>query len=366
LNFLKGLGTYILSFLLFLSLTVFSLAFLLHNTVLSPEFVTKQVDRIDVSDLAHDLAEDMISEDLPAEAQFLQNAVFDVIDDQEPWLKEQLHYVIDTAYDFLLGKSDKLEIAIYLDDLKKGLRESLWESLNEQVTTWLPDIIRNELGSYVEEHIDEYVQQIPDEYVPGGVTGLPKEQLMQLLDVYLLDVEEQITQEGRIPQISGLLEVLIKPYYDDYFDEFLEIVPSEIVYDEDTISADVMDQLLTARKYIGYFQAAYYGLIAFMVVLAAGIFLINWNVKVAARALGIDLIVFGVLDLAGVIAAKLYSPVGMLPEGASSIEPVLTALYSDVLSIMQWFSIGILIVGVVLLVVSFVVKSKSSEEIQDS
>jgi len=365
MNFLKGLGTFILSFLLFLSLTVFGIAFLLQSTLLNPDFIVDQVDRIDVSDLAHEFTEDMVTADLPDEALFLQDAIFDVIDDQEPWLKEQLHYTIHTAYDFLLGETDTLEISIRLDSVKEGLRESIWEALNEQASTWLPEIIQHELSPYVEEHFDEYVQIIPEEYMPPVITELPGERLLDFLDVYLQDINEQITQEGMMPEVTGLLEALIKPYYNDYFDEFLEIVPSEIVWDEDNIPADVMDQLLMAREYIGYFQAGYYWLIAFMVLLVAGIFLVNWNVKVAARALGIDLIVFGVLDLAGVIAARFLNPLEYIPDFPSSLETTLTALYNDVLSIMQWFSIGVLIVGIALLVVSIVVRRKSSVETYD-
>ncbi len=362
MNFLKGLGTFILSFLLFLSLTVFSIAFLLQSTVLNPDFVVDQIDRIDVSDLAHDFAEEMVTEDLPDEALFLQDAIFEVIDDQEPWLKEQLRYATYTAYDFLLGKSDTLEITIRLDSVKEELRESIWESLNEQLSTWLPDIIQHELSPYIEENFDEYIQLIPEEYVPLGITELPEEQLLGFLDIYLQEIEQQITEQGLMPEVTGLLEVLLKPYYDDYFDEFLEMVPSEIVWDEENIPSDVMDQLLIAREYIGYFQAGYSWLIVFMVLLAAGIFLINWNVKVAARALGIDLIVFGVIDLIGVIIARLYNPIEYIPDFPSSLETMVTGLYNDVLSIMMWFSIGVLIVGIALLVASFFFKRKASED----
>ena len=365
MNFLKGLGTAILSLLLFLCLTVFSIAFLLQNTVLSPDFVVKQVDRIDVSEIADELAGNLFSEDLPGEAQFLQEAVFDIIDDQEPWLKEQFRYVINNTYDYLLSETDTLEITINLDTVKAGLKDSIWNSLNEQAADWLPDVVTHELSPYVEEHFDEYVQLIPDEYVPPGISELPEEQLMEFLDMYLQDIGEEIEQRDLVPEITGLLEVLLKPYYDDYADEFLEIVPSQIEWNEDNIPADVMDQLLTAREYIGYFQAGFYWLIFIMVVLVGLIFLVNWNVRNACRALGIDLIIFGALDLIGVIIAKVVSPLEMIPELPSTMESWLTALYNDVLSIMMWFSIGVLIIGIAFLVVSFVVKPKPSEAALD-
>ncbi|MBN1176237.1 MAG: hypothetical protein JXA51_01015 [Dehalococcoidales bacterium] len=365
MNVLKGLGTAILSLLLFLCLSVFSIAFLLQSTVLNPDFVVKQVDRIDVSEIADEFAGDLFSEDLPGEAQFLRAAVFDIIDDQEPWLKEQFRYVINTFYDYLLSETDTLEITIDLAAVREGLKESIWESLTEQAADWLPDVVTHELSPYVEEHYDEYVQLIPDEYVPPGIADLPEEQLMGFLDLYLQDIGQEIEQQDLVPEITGLLEVLLKPYYDDYADEFLEIVPSEIEWNEDNIPADVMDQLLTAREYIGYFQAGFYWLIFIMVVLAGLIFLVNWNVRNACRALGIDLIVFGALDLIGVIIARVNSPLGMISDVPATFESWLTALYNDVLSIMMWFSIGVLIIGIALLVVSIVVKPKSAEPAYD-
>ena len=365
MSFLKGLGTFILSFLLFLSLTVFGIAYLLHSTLLSPDFVAAQVDRIDVSELARDFTEEKIIGELPDEANFLEDAIFDIIDSQEPWLKEQLRYAIYTTYDFFLGKSDTLEITIQLEDLKEGLRESIWDALNEQIATWLPDIIRYELRSYVAEHLQDYMRQIPGEYLPSGVTELPDELLLEYLDVYLQEIDEQITQEGLMPQLSGLLEALVKPYFDEYYDEFVEQIPSEVVYDEDTIPADVMEQLLLARKYIGYFQSGYYGLIAFMVLLAAGIFLINWNIGVAARSLGIGLFVYGALELAGVVFARAFNFMQFIPDIPASLETMLTGLHKDILAPLQLFSIIILVIGIALIVASFFFKRKSSEEPDD-
>jgi hypothetical protein len=361
MNILRGLGTFILSFLLFLSLTVFGMAFLLHSTLLNPDFVAAQVDKIDVSELSRDITEEQIAGKLPEEAEFLKDAVLDVIDDQEPWLKEQRHNAIYTSYDFLLGKSDKLEITVPLESLKADIKDSLWESLNEQISTWLPDIVKNELRPYLDEHLHDYAQEIPKEYLPPEIVGLPEEQLQQYLDQFLQNLDEQITNENITPEVSGLLEALIKPYFDQYYEEFVEQIPSEIVLDEEEIPADVMEQLLLAKKYISYFQTGYYALIAFMVILVAGIFLINWNVSKAARALGIDLTLYGVLELAGVIFARTFNPMKFIPDIPVSMETWLSGLFKDILAPLQLFSIVIIVIGIALIVASFFFKRKAAE-----
>ncbi len=359
---IRGLGTFILSFLLFLSLTVFGVAFMLQSTLLNPDFVYNQVERIDVSELAGNFAEDNIIGIIPDEAQFLQDTLYDVIDDQEPWLKEQFHDAIYTGYDYLLGKSDTLEISINLEELKEGLKESLWEAMNEQIATWLPDIISNELRPFLAENLEEYTRQIPSEYLPAGVDELPNELLLAFLDQYLQELDEQITNEGLMPRVTGLLEAILRPYYDQYYDEFVAEMPSEIIYNEDNISPEIMDQLITAREYISYFQTGYYWFIVFMVLLAAGIFLINWNIKVAARSLGIGLLIYGVLELAGVIFAKNINMMQLIPDIPLSFETWLTGLYNDILAPLQLFSIVVLVIGIALIVASFFFKRRGSED----
>jgi hypothetical protein len=360
LNVIRGLATFILSLLLFLSLTIFGMAFLLQNTLLNPDFVYKQVESVDLSELVRDFAEGNIVGVIPEEAQFLEEAIYDVIEDQEPWLKEQFHDAIYTGYDYLLGESDTLEITIRLEELKENLRESLWEAMNEQLSTWLPDIVRNELRNYLADNLEEYTRLIPDEYLPAEIAGESEELLLDFLDQYLQETEEQITDEGLMPEVSGLLEVLIKPYYDQYYDEFVAEIPDVIIYNEDNTSPEIMDTLLTAREYISYFRIGYYWFIVFMVLLAAGIFLVNWNISKSAIALSIDLLVFGILETAGILYAmnlNLYELIRDIPE---FIRPTVTSAYNDALGIMLTYSVAVLAAGIILLVLGIVFKRRAS------
>lgn len=362
MGFLKGLGTAICGLLLFLSLTIFSIAFLVHNTVLSPDFITDQVDKLDVSEIARDAADDLIGEQLPGEVDFLTDAVYRIIDEQEPWLKAQLNTAIYAVYDFLLGKTERLELVIPLDDIKADLKDNMWDALNEEAQKWLPEVVGDDLGAFIDEHLDEFADQIPRELLPPDVASLPDEKLEPYLQDFISDIEEQLRTETSRPEISGLLESLIKPYYDRYYEEFIDEVPGEIVLNEDEIPDEVMEQLLTARKYIGYFQTGYWLLIVFMVVLALLIFLINRNVRDTTRALGIELLIFGILDLAGVLVARAFSSVGNIEGIPASLETWLTGLISDVLNPMLTFSIIILAVGIILLVVSFAYRRGTAEE----
>jgi hypothetical protein len=362
MNSLKGLGTGILSFFLFLSLSVFSIAFLLHTTALQPDFVVTQVNKLDMSSLAKETFDEYISEEMPPEADFLKDAAYDIIAEYEPWLKDQLDYSIHAGYDFLLSNSEQLEITIPLETLKADLKESLWEALNQRIADWFPEIAEEELSPYISEHIHEYAQSIPEEYLPPDVSSQSDELIERYLQQHIQEIDTAI-MSGSVPDISGLTEALIKPYYDDYYEDyFASQIPSEILVNEDEVSADTMENLLMARKYIGYFQTWYYALIAFMVVLVAGIVLINRNVRVITRTLGMNLLIYGALEFAAIVFIRSLDMAGYIPELPYSLETWLNGLFKDFLAPLYWLSLGILIAGVILLIVSFVYRPRIIEE----
>lgn len=359
---LKGFLVAILSFLLFLSLSVFGILFLLNGTLLNPDFIAHEVEKVNISELVIDIAEEQIGEQLPEDLLFLKEAVYEVIAEHEPWFKEQLNTAIYSGYDYLLGKSDRLEINIPLEELKESLRDSLWRAFTKHLPEWLPELVEYELGAYLNEHIQEFAEEIPAEYLPPEIAGQAEEYLKLYLDQYLHEIAGQI-DKAIIPQVSGLLEALIKPYFDHYYDELMEEIPSEFTLDESEISSEVMDQIILARQYIGYFQTGYYALIGFMVLLVLGIVLIHHNVRESTRSLGISLLVYGVLEFVGVFIARNYVPTILpLEELPSSLEVWLTGLYGDFLAPLQWFSLGVLIGGIILVVVSFVYKPREAED----
>ena len=64
MGILRGLATSILSFLLFLTLAIFSIAFMLKGTVLNYDFVSDQVDKVPIADIARDFGDELITTDL--------------------------------------------------------------------------------------------------------------------------------------------------------------------------------------------------------------------------------------------------------------------------------------------------------------
>jgi hypothetical protein len=361
MNFLKGLVTGILSLILFLTLTVFSIAFMLHGTVLSPDFVSSQVDKIEISKIARDIAEKQIGKELPQGAAFLKDVAYEVITEQEAWIKEQLHQAIDTGYDFFLGKSDTLIITVSLVDLKKNLNDSLWQTSMDYLQKQLDGKSDTEISRYLQD----IIRQIPNDVLPTELAILPIDVRNAAIEQYLREFAGQISLVNLSPLITNQLQNVVKGYFDQYLADFVKDVPDAYTIDESSIGSNAMDAFTQVRKGIGYFQTYYYWLIGLMIVLAALILLVNMNIRVTARSLGINLCLFGSLDLLGVILTMTLSPMKYISNSLdipASLNSWIDGLSKDIASVALPLSIGILVVGVALLVVSFIVGPKEAKD----
>jgi hypothetical protein len=368
MNFLKGLLLTILSLLLFLSLSVFGLAFTLNSTLLNPDFVVREVEKLDVADIAGEYLADQLSINLPAESGFLEEAlkdgIKDVVSAEEPWLKEQAGIVIYAGYDYLLGKSDSFAVSIPLEALKESLRASLWESFQEHLPELLPGLLETEIKPQIDRNYEAFIAQIPRGYLPPGFETLPEEIVKPMLDRYFEDLVRNVQTSGIPPELIPVVEGMLKPYFDEYFDNYADVIPSEITIDKSMIPSDVMLQIEMVRGYLRDFQLGYWLLLGFMVLLVLAIILIHRNVKGPTRELGITLLVYGALEFATVFLARTYVPANLpLPSGLpSSLETWFLGLSADLLAPLQVFSIGVLAGGVALLIISFVYPRRGVEE----
>jgi Ca2+/Na+ antiporter len=356
MSVLKGFGVTILSSLLFLLLMVFGVVFMLQSTILNADFVTAQVDKLDIPALVSEFTDEMIDE-FPEEASFvdIEQVIDDIITEYEPWLKEQINTAIYAGYAYVKGESDTLYITISLDEVKESLRESLWLSLKDNLKLDFSGLPEDVIGPFLDEYYGEFAGQIPKGLLPEDIANLPEDELRPYLEQFLQEFTGEIPVDILPPDISVMIDDLLRDNFDEFYNEISEDIPSE--YTTEDIPEEAREQITEARKYMGWAQTAYGALIGVMVLLAVAIALINRNVRETARSLGISLFVYGALALAGVIIARNvvpdHLPLGELP---LSIQDQVLGIFNDFLAPMQTFSIGILVVGVVLIVVSIIYK----------
>ncbi len=301
MQFLKGLAIGLLSFLLFLSLTVLGLAITLNYTILNPDFVASQIDELDIASLMKEQLDeldiDSLMEEqlqLPFDTEFITVAIDDTITDLEPWMKEQLSAGIYTGYDYLTGKSQSLDIAISTEPVEESLRDNLWEAL----------------------------------------------------------------QESPPPELAALPSELVEQYFNQFFEQEISgKLPPVIEFDESMLPSEAIPIIEQVRQGFASFQLGYKVLIGVSLLLILGIVLIDLQVRGATRRVGTTFTVVGAFGLIETLLIKnLIWP--QIPQDSipTQLQTWIPQLLGGLLYPLQMFSIGLLVVGVALLIVSFVYK----------
>jgi hypothetical protein len=244
------------------------------------------------------LAEELLSEYIPEEdfPEEFGTALVNTITDLEPWIQQQVRDGVDSGYDYLRGMSESLSVVIPLDPVKESLRDNVW----------------------------------------------------------------QVFLESLPPELAGASSTEIEQYFDDFYQDFSEQIPSTYEISESSLPPDVLSTLEMVKQIISYFQAGYKFLIGFMLLLIAGIILIDRQVRGATRKLGAIFLPEGILLLVGVFVAKYFAGTQIAPlDIPPYLEEWLPQLVSDFVAPLLTLGIGLIIGGVVLLTVSFVYKRQA-------
>lgn len=176
MNIIKGLVLSLLSMLLVLTLGLFGLAFTLNRTILDPEFISMEIDRLDIAQLAGEI----IAPQVPPDMDFINEALYQAIGDAEPEIKAEIRAAVHSSYDYLLGRSQNLTFTVSLTEVKSEIRDSLWQYLQ----TSPPPELSNVPPALIEEYFDQFYRQYTEE-IPDIIdeTQLSPEVLRELADI---------------------------------------------------------------------------------------------------------------------------------------------------------------------------------------
>lgn len=392
MNFLKGLTLALLSFLLFLSITIFGFAVTLKYTVMSPEFITAQLDKLDTTSLAREMIQDQVRrQEIPEE---LGATLVNTITKLDPLVKEQISTATHSVYNYLLGESQSLDLALILNDtvLSSDLIASAVHEID--VAPLMSDFLRKKVQENVPPELEGLMAQYLDDIIDGTITDLKpwlEEQIIAASDpavAYLLgrspsfsyeipldpvkaSLKEnvwQIISESPPPLLSAIPAELLEPFFDALWADVAQKLPSTYDLNESLFGTEIRTQingalsqaegaLEQAREYVGYFQLGYQVLIGFMILLILGIVLINRRLRSITRDLGTIFVAYGAFEYGGILAGRYFGlpKLEQIPM-PTQFQSWLPQVVSDFLSPLEMFSLGLLIGGAVLLVVSFIVK----------
>ncbi|MBI2850018.1 MAG: hypothetical protein HYX80_03130 [Chloroflexi bacterium] len=396
MTFLKNLAIILFCLLLFLSLTVFGLAFTVKSTVLNPDFVTGELNRLEISAL--------VKENVPIENQpelpNLNETINQAVSKLEPELKKQSTSAINSVYDYLLGKKPE-------PDLRSTLRTTF---LSADFVTSLVNSV--DVSPFIAGAISQQIaQEIPieipnlDRYISEAVASAEPVLKQQVIAIsgpvfdYLLGISPTLkTSISLAPALENLRGTLRQAFinspppgfeiggmpisaiprelraaaFDQLYQEFIRGIPTTYPIDETIIDAqlradiaqgiaDAEDNLRQARQYVARFQQVYAMLLAFIALTALGIILLVRNVKKISLYLSIPTLISGAVLYAGTLVIKnIISTKLDLSEIPPRLEPWLLQLIDDAIKPLEIFSLVILFIGAALVVTLFVYKRKQT------
>jgi hypothetical protein len=398
MKFLKIFGLVILGLFLFLSLSIFGVALTMNQTALSPDFVVSEIDNLDYSLMIEDTLRTQPPEEQPSEE--LITTLVDTVGRVEAPVKEQVDVAVHSIYDYLLGRRQSLDLAETLGDtfLNSEFVASLLDEVdipalaqaiyNDQITEEIPPEME-----YLADHLDEVMIELEPwikeqaiatadpffDYLLGESQSLNVVISLEPVMESLHDTLEEAFWASPPPEYEGLPPSVLEQYFDEFFAEFTEMIPStpegehQLEIDETLLGSDIPtemadalaeaeDGLEQANDYIGYFQLGLKLLIAFILLLILGIVLIYRAVRGSTRQVGSIFLGCGILSLAGFFITKSVAETQIAQSDVSAhLQTWLPQLVDDTLAPLGIYSIVLLVLGVAMLVVSFVYKRQKDE-----
>lgn len=396
MKLLKSLVLSLLSFLLFLSLSIFGLALMLNSTLLNPDFVTSELERLDISSLAKEFNRVQTPGGEPTAD--IETALANTITELEPLVKEQVSIATYSIHDYLLGKSQDPNLALILKDtvLSRDFVVSVVDKLDiaSLVAPYLKEPLTGNIPaemSYLSGYLDKYLDDVITElkpwlkeqastaadpiadYLLGERPGLSVVIPLEPVKASLRDKLWEAFQESPPPELAMIPQTMRQTYFNQFYEQFSAAIPSTFELNESALGAGLPAQitgaiaeaektLAQARQYISYFQLGYKALIGLMILLTLGIFLISRDVKHTTRSIGTTLLIYGVIGYATTFALDYLNLEEQLMRGIPALlQTWMTQFMGNLMAPLKTFDLALLIAGVVLIIISIVYRRRQPQ-----
>ncbi|APV43539.1 hypothetical protein Dform_00176 [Dehalogenimonas formicexedens] len=280
----------------------------LGDTVLEPDLVYSLADKIDWPSLVDEQVRKELLKNGGVDPTFgyLLDYIGDAAVKLDPWIKSTLREIVPPVHDYLLGKTQTLDVSISLEQPTVVLYSTFLDAFNR--------------------------------FPP--------------------------------PQLAGLSAAQKQAAFNNFFFfEFIPALPAAIDIDSSFFSgapqeiaqgfSDLKTGLEDAKAYLTYYWLAFYGLIIFIVLLFGLALLILRRFSGLLLFGGIILLIFGALgSIAVIVADSTVSAVdfGSVP---AAIQSWLPGLVQNALNPFLFFSVGVGIAGIVAIVTSALMRREA-------
>jgi hypothetical protein len=283
---LRGIALGLLGFFLFISLILLGIAFTIDNTALNPQFIVNEIGQLDIPSIVHET----LAKSVPADYQPYIRGIDASVTETLPWINQQIKYIVTGTYDYLLSKTDRLDLSISTQPLQQSLKKNLTSA---------------------------FLQSAPADYSR------------------LSDADKQV-------------------YLARFQQEIVTFIPAQINITPDSLGADGAKAFIEARNIAGYIKNLYLVLIAATLVMAFLLVWLIRDVPGILRSLGIICFISGALSSIAVFGLKSLIPVMIPPNTLPEVLRLwIQTVLEDFISPWGIYSLSFLIGGLILFIASF-------------
>jgi len=152
----RGFFSGVFGFLLFDVLVLLGLVISLNLTILNPDFVTDELEKLDVYSAVIEQAKAQ----LPGQEFIDAETVNELVTELKPWFEEQANIVIHAGYAYLKGEQE-LDVTISLEPVRTAVKESARESILESLPPELQGVPQSQIDAYMSQVYAEIDNVIP-------------------------------------------------------------------------------------------------------------------------------------------------------------------------------------------------------------
>ncbi len=158
MRIVRGIFSGIFSFVLVVVLVVLGIVTTINLTILNPNFVISELDKLD----AYPIITDQVKNQLPEEEPYIAQIADETLAELEPWMKEQVTTIVPSGYAYLKGE-EELNIVIPLGQVRASLKENLAEAMRESPPPELEGLPPEQIEAFISQACAEIDSHVPQQ-----------------------------------------------------------------------------------------------------------------------------------------------------------------------------------------------------------
>jgi len=158
MNIARGIFSGLFSFMLVIALVALGIALTINHTILNPDFIIHEIDKLDV----HSIIVEQVKSQLPEGVPYVAEIFDEVAAELQPWLEEQTTRVIYAGYSYLEG-DEELNIVIPLEQVKSSIKDNLAQAMRESPPPELEGLPQDQIELVIALACAQVDSQVPQQ-----------------------------------------------------------------------------------------------------------------------------------------------------------------------------------------------------------